>query len=72
LADIESASRTSHKSRPMASPPTYTEYQPPIDLALWIACFWQIASEIADGSPVLHHVLPDGCADSGRFQQDRG
>jgi AraC-like DNA-binding protein len=47
----------------MAFPLTYTEYRPPIDLAPWIACFWQIAGEIADGAPVLHRVLPDGCAD---------
>jgi hypothetical protein len=47
----------------MAFPLTYTEYRPPIDLAPWIACFWQIAGEVAGGAPRLHRVLPDGCAD---------
>lgn len=47
----------------MAFPLTYTEYLPPIDLAPWVACFWQITGEIADGAPCPHRVLPDGCAD---------
>jgi AraC-like DNA-binding protein len=47
----------------MASPLSYTEHQPPNDLAPWVACFWQIAGGIADGTSVLHRVLPDGCAD---------
>jgi AraC-like DNA-binding protein len=47
----------------MTSPLTYTEYRPPSDLAPWVACFWQIAGGITDRAPVLHRVLPDGCAD---------
>jgi AraC-like DNA-binding protein len=47
----------------MAFPLTYAEYRPPIDLAPWVACFWQIAGGIIDGSSSLHRVLPDGCAD---------
>ena len=52
-----------HESHPVALPLNYTEYPPPIDLAPWVACFWQIAGEITDGGSGLHRVLPDGCAD---------
>jgi AraC-like DNA-binding protein len=47
----------------MSSPLSYSELLPPYDLAPWVACFWQIAGGIADGTSVLHRVLPDGCAD---------
>ena len=41
----------------------YREYRPPIDIAPWIACFWQIVGEAATGDSLLHRVLPDGCSD---------
>ena len=47
----------------MTSSLSYSEYLPPNDLAPWVACFWQIAGGIPDGTSVLHRVLPDGCAD---------
>jgi len=42
--------------------PAYVEYRPPVELAAWVACFWQIAGGDAVGS-LAHRVLPDGCAD---------
>jgi hypothetical protein len=47
----------------MSAPLSYTEQLPPYDLAPWVACFWQIAGGIADGTCVRHRVLPDGCTD---------
>jgi AraC-like DNA-binding protein len=47
----------------MTSPLIYTEQRPPGDLAPWIACFWQITGKVTESAPVLHRVLPDGCAD---------
>jgi AraC-like DNA-binding protein len=41
----------------------YTEFKPPRDLAPWVACFWRITGHGADGAPLQHRVLPDGCAD---------
>jgi AraC-like DNA-binding protein len=41
----------------------YAEFPPPVDLAPWVACFWEIRGTVADGAPLLHRVLPDGCAD---------
>jgi AraC-like DNA-binding protein len=42
---------------------TYSERRPPGDLAPWVACIWQIAGETVGAAPLLHRVLPDGCAD---------
>lgn len=47
----------------MKSPLTYCEHRPPIDLAPWVACFWQITGTVTCTAPFLHRVLPDGCAD---------
>jgi AraC-like DNA-binding protein len=44
-------------------PLIYTEHRPPGDLASWVACFWRIAGAVTDRAPVVHRVLPDGCAD---------
>jgi len=43
--------------------PAYVEYRPPVDLAAWVACFWQIAGGDAEAGRLAHRVLPDGCAD---------
>jgi AraC-like DNA-binding protein len=62
-AAIESVVQNLLESNLMAFALTYTEHRPPSDLTPWIACFWQIVGGIGDGPPVLHRVLPDGCAD---------
>jgi AraC-like DNA-binding protein len=49
---------------PMPLHLTYYEHRPPPDLVPWVACFWRIrGASGGDGSPHLHRVLPDGCAD---------
>lgn len=47
----------------MTVPLVYKEHPAPLDLAPWVACFWQITGARADHFPVSHRVLPDGCAD---------
>ena len=42
---------------------SYQEQRPPADLMGWIACFWWITGSVEGAAPVLHRVLPDGCAD---------
>lgn len=41
----------------------YREYIPGKHLQPYISCFWTMTSEIDLEEPILHRVIPDGCAD---------
>ena len=43
--------------------PEYREYLPNAALASWVACYWTRSAFASAGEPLVHRVLPDGCAD---------
>jgi AraC-like DNA-binding protein len=43
--------------------PEYREYLPDAALASWVACYWTRSAFTSPGEPLVHRVLPDGCAD---------
>ena len=43
--------------------PAYREYLPGSALAAWVLCYWTRAAFTTAGEPLIHRVLPDGCAD---------
>ena len=43
--------------------PDYREYLPDAALASWVVCYWTRSAFASIGEPLVHRVLPDGCAD---------
>lgn len=43
--------------------PEYREHVPSSALAPWVVCYWTRSAFATAGEPLVHRVLPDGCAD---------